>query len=62
MAVEGVVVVGDGRGRGLGYPTANVEVPAGTELPDDGVYAGWFERADGSRHVAAVSVGGRPTY
>ncbi len=53
---------GDGRGRGLGFPTANVEVPASAVLPPDGVYAGWFERANGTRHPAAVSVGTRPTY
>ena len=55
-------MTGDGRGHLLGFPTANIEVPHGAELPADGVYAGWFERADGSRHAAAVSVGGRPTY
>jgi riboflavin kinase/FMN adenylyltransferase len=58
--VEGIVVVGDRRGRQLGFPTANVETRA--ELPEDGVYAGRFERADGSVHLAAVSIGRRPTY
>jgi riboflavin kinase/FMN adenylyltransferase len=37
-------------------------VPAATQLPADGVYAGWFERPGGERYVAAVSVGTRPTY
>jgi len=60
--VAGVVVAGDRRGRELGYPTANVEVPGGTALPPDGVYAGWFCRADGTRHAAAISIGPRPTY
>ncbi len=58
--VEGIVVVGDRRGRQLGFPTANVETRA--ELAEDGVYAGRFERADGSVHLAAVSIGRRPTY
>ena len=62
LVLEGVVVSGDRRGRELGYPTANVEVPPTTTLPSDGVYAGWFERRDGSRYVAAISVGLRPTY
>ena len=62
LVLEGVVVIGDRRGRELGFPTANVEVPAASVLPADGVYAGWLERADGSRHVAAISVGTRPTY
>lgn len=60
--VEGVVVQGDHRGRQLGFPTANVASDAPVELPEDGVYAGRFERADGSVHVAAVSIGSRPTY
>jgi riboflavin kinase/FMN adenylyltransferase len=62
VEVDGVVVAGDRRGRELGYPTANVQVPAATALPPDGVYAGWFRRADGTRHPAAISVGLRPTY
>ncbi len=58
--LHGVVVVGDRRGRELGFPTANVEIQV--EPPPDGVYAGWLDRADGSSHLAAVSVGSRPTY
>lgn len=61
LVLEGVVVTGDRRGRELGFPTANVEVSA-VSLPDDGVYAGWFERPDGTRYAAAISVGTRPTY
>lgn len=52
---------GDQRGRQLGFPTANVEV-SGIELPPDGVYAGWLEDEHGVRRLAAVSIGGRPTY
>jgi riboflavin kinase / FMN adenylyltransferase len=59
--LSGVVVEGDRRGRLLGFPTANVEVRVAA-LPADGVYSGWFEREDGSRHLAAISVGTRPTY
>ena len=40
--VEGVVVRGDGRGSGMGYPTANVAPPMHSAIPADGVYAGWF--------------------
>ena len=60
--MEGVVVRGDGRGRELGFPTANVTPEAPVDLPGDGVYAGWARLADGSVHVAAVSIGRRPTY
>lgn len=60
--VRGVVAHGDERGRTLGFPTANVSVPGEILLPADGVYAGWFERADGTVHATAMSLGRRPTY
>ena len=70
--VEGVVVRGDGRGRGLGYPTANVAPPMHSAIPADGVYAGWFTLLGhgpeagsvlpGRRYPAAVSVGTNPTF
>lgn len=60
--VRGVVVKGDRRGRDLGYPTANVAVPAEIQLPADGIYAGWYTRPDGARHAAAISLGRRPTF
>jgi riboflavin kinase / FMN adenylyltransferase len=60
--VRGVVAHGDERGRELGFPTANVSVPGDILLPADGIYAGWFERADGSVHPAAISLGRRPTF
>jgi riboflavin kinase/FMN adenylyltransferase len=60
--VEGVVVHGDHRGRGLGFPTANLDVDPRAAVPADGVYAGVLERADGSRWPAAVSIGTNPTF
>lgn len=70
--IEGVVVRGDGRGRELGYPTANIESPLYTAVPADGVYAGWFTVlgtgpaagtvSAGARRMAAVSVGSNPTF
>jgi len=59
---RGVVVTGDRRGRLLGFPTANVEVPNRMCLPADGVYAGWYERPDGSTFPCAINVGRRPTF
>jgi riboflavin kinase/FMN adenylyltransferase len=55
--VEGVVVHGDHRGRELGYPTANLDVPAGLAVPADGVYAGWLDGMP-----AAASIGSNPTF
>ncbi|MDQ1374983.1 MAG: riboflavin kinase / adenylyltransferase, partial [Actinomycetota bacterium] len=57
------VMRGDGRGGPeLGYPTANVAVPSEIQLPSDGIYAGWYERPDGTVHAAAISLGRRPTF
>ncbi len=60
--VRGVVVMGDQRGRELGYPTANLPVPADMAVPADGVYAGWLTATDGIRLPAAISVGSNPTF
>ncbi len=61
--VRGPVVRGDGRGAPeLGFPTANVAVPDDIALPADGVYAGYYTRADGTMHRAAIGVGRRPTF
>ncbi|HUQ39271.1 MAG TPA: bifunctional riboflavin kinase/FAD synthetase, partial [Acidimicrobiales bacterium] len=60
--VRGAVETGDARGRELGFPTANVAVPDDIQLPGDGIYAGWYERPDGSVHPAALSLGRRPTF
>ncbi|MEX0848266.1 MAG: bifunctional riboflavin kinase/FAD synthetase [Ilumatobacteraceae bacterium] len=59
---RGIVVQGDQRGRTIGFPTANVEVPSSICLPADGVYAGWYVREDGSRHACAINLGRRPTF
>ncbi|MCB1001564.1 MAG: bifunctional riboflavin kinase/FAD synthetase [Acidimicrobiales bacterium] len=59
---RGSVVQGDQRGRLLGFPTANVEVPNVVCLPADGVYAGWYLRPDGDRHPCAINLGRRPTF
>lgn len=60
--VRGIVAHGDERGRELGYPTANVSVSGDILLPADGIYAGWFRRADGTVLPAALSLGRRPTF
>ncbi|ROO83558.1 riboflavin kinase/FMN adenylyltransferase [Actinocorallia herbida] len=64
--VEGVVVRGHQRGRGLGFPTANVESVPHTAIPADGVYAGFLvcdsERYPDARWPAAISIGTNPTF
>ncbi len=59
---RGKVVQGDQRGRLLGFPTANVEVPNRVCVPADGVYAGWYERPNGDVHPCAINLGRRPTF
>jgi riboflavin kinase / FMN adenylyltransferase len=60
-SVEGTVVAGAGRGKDLGFPTANLRTPDGVLLPGRGVYAG---RAgiDGDWWTAAINVGMNPTF
>jgi riboflavin kinase/FMN adenylyltransferase len=54
-------VHGDGRGRGIGFPTANAEVGAeGKLLPPRGVYAVEVE-ARGRRYGGMMNVGTAPT-
>lgn len=60
--VRGTVGRGDRRGRELGFPTANVRVDPSILLPEDGVYAGWYERPDGSVYATAISLGTRPHF
>ncbi len=62
---RGLVVVGDQRGRDLGFPTANLLVSPDMAVPADGVYAGWLTRVDipgGSPMPTAISVGSNPTF
>jgi riboflavin kinase / FMN adenylyltransferase len=60
-AVEGTVVPGAGRGRDLGFPTANLRTPTGIQLPGRGVYAG--RAGTGGRWwKAAINVGINPTF
>jgi riboflavin kinase/FMN adenylyltransferase len=55
------VVAGDGRGRTIGVPTANLDVPAGLVVPADGVYAGWAQLPSGPVRCV-TNVGTRPTF
>jgi len=55
--VEGTVVSGDARGGTLGFPTANLAVPAGLLVPAYGIYAG-----AAGEHRAAISIGVNPHY
>ena len=60
-SLSGKVVVGDQRGRTLGFPTANIEVYPGLLWPGDGIYATWAHFG-GQRYLSATSIGVRPTF
>jgi riboflavin kinase / FMN adenylyltransferase len=60
-AVVGEVVAGDGRGRTIGVPTANLAVPDGLLVPGNGVYAGHAQVGDGT-YACVTNVGVRPTF
>lgn len=57
----GEVIHGDGRGRLLGIPTANLDLPAGRIIPAKGVYA-CLAFVDGKAHQAVANIGVRPTF
>lgn len=61
FSLEGPVVHGFKRGRELGYPTANLELPSAQLVPASGVYAAVAE-LPGERYATAVSVGTNPHF
>ena len=60
-SVSGTVIHGKKLGRTLGYPTANLLLPAENRLAH-GIYAVEVRRADGSLHQGVASFGRRPTF
>ena len=61
--LSATVVTGDGRGRQLGYPTANLRLHEERQLPADGIYAVLASApAEGGWRPAAMSIGVRPTF
>ena len=61
--LTGRVVTGDGIGRTLGMPTANLRLHDDKFVPGHGIYAVWTRIAgDPALHRGAMSVGVRPTF
>ncbi len=58
--LHGKVIHGEGRGTGLGFPTANLE-PAEELLPPDGVYATRVVHK-GQVYAAVTNIGFKPTF
>jgi len=61
FAITGKVIPGDGRGKTIGVPTANIETSPERAIPQAGVYACraiW----NGKAYPAVTNVGVRPTF
>ncbi|MBI4757427.1 MAG: bifunctional riboflavin kinase/FAD synthetase [Chloroflexi bacterium] len=60
-SLGGLVVLGAGRGRAIGFPTANIAVPPERTIPLDGVYV-VYAYIRGESRPAVTSIGTRPTF
>jgi len=64
-SVTGTVQTGQHRGGEIGFPTANISIGSPEypiAIPADGIYATWAILDDGSRKMAATSIGINPTF
>ena len=61
FVISGCVVAGEGIGRTLGFPTANVSPPDGQILPGRGVYA-LSVKIDGDTWIGVANIGTKPTF
>jgi riboflavin kinase/FMN adenylyltransferase len=59
--IAGTVVPGTQQGEALGWPTANLRIPADRVIPPDGVYAA-RAGCEGRTYDAIAYIGGRPTF
>lgn len=59
---SGTVVRGEGRGRKLGFPTANLQIDPLLVLPGEGVYLTWCLLPSGQGVPALTSIGRNPTF
>ena len=60
-SIEGLVIDGFHVGRTIGYPTANLDLPADKLVPADGVYAVVAD-IDGRQYTGMLNIGCRPTF
>ncbi len=61
FCVSGRVISGTGRGVGLGFPTANLEIASVKALPPDGVYA-TRAHIDSQSYKSVTNIGTNPTF
>ena len=60
-SIEGNIVEGEKRGRELGFPTANFDIPAEICMPANGIYA-TFIHINGKQYLSATSIGTNHTF
>ena len=61
FSLQGRVTTGAGRGTGLGFPTANLEIDPKQLLPADGVYATRVH-IEGKSYISVTNIGKNPTF
>ena len=59
--LHGPVIRGDGRGRTIGIPTANIAYSSEKMIPARGIYACWAY-IGGQQYQAAINIGTNPTF
>lgn len=57
----GEVIHGEGRGKTINFPTANVDYPKGKIMPPNGIYACWAHLGS-QKFMAATNIGLNPTF
>jgi riboflavin kinase/FMN adenylyltransferase len=57
----GEVIHGEGRGKTINFPTANVNYPKGKVIPPNGIYACWAHLGE-KKFMAATNIGLNPTF
>ena len=60
-SLHGPVIHGDGRGRTINVPTANIAYSNEKMIPAKGIYACWAYLAD-KKYRAAINIGTNPTF
>src|SRR5215207_3323093 len=60
-SLQGPVIRGDGRGRMINVPTANISYSPEKMIPAKGIYACWAY-LNGTRYRAAINIGTNPTF
>ncbi|MFN3568437.1 MAG: riboflavin kinase, partial [Caldimicrobium sp.] len=60
-SLKGKVIKGKGRGKLIGFPTANLLIPEEKLIPAHGVYAVWAF-LDDKKYLGALNIGYNPTF